>query len=63
MLNLNIPGHKQVTFGSKNLGVFLPKVWNSLSYHIKSYENFESFKMIIKHWNSTRCNCKVCNTP
>ena len=33
MLNLNIPVHNQVTFGSKSLRVFGPKVWNSLPYH------------------------------
>ena len=63
MLNLNIPVHNQVSFGSKSLRVFGPKVWKSLPYHIKSFENLESFKMTIKHWNGTRCNCKVCNTP
>ena len=63
ILNLNIPVHNQVIFGSKSLRVFGPKVWSSLPYHIKSSENLESFKMIIKHWNGTRCNCKVCNTP
>ena len=30
MLNLNIPVYNQVTFGSKSLRVFEPKVWNSL---------------------------------
>ena len=30
MLNLNIPVHNQVTFGTKNLRFFGPKVWNSL---------------------------------
>ena len=63
MLNLNILVHNQVTFRSKSLRVFGPKVWNSLPYHIKSSENFKPFKLIIKHWNGTRCNCKVCNTP
>ena len=46
----------------------LSKAFNCIAhdrfrYHIKSSENLESFKMIIKHWNVTRCNCKVCNTP
>ena len=63
MLNLDVPVHNQVTFGNKSLSVFVPKVWNSLPYHIKSSENLESFKMIIKNWNGARCNCKVCNTP
>ena len=62
LLNLNIPVHNQVTFGSKSLRVFGPKVWNSLPYHIKSSEILKAFKLIIKHWNGIRCNCKVCNT-
>ena len=49
MLNLNIPVHNQVTFGSKSLKVFGLNVWNSLLYHIKFTENLESLKMIIKH--------------
>ena len=63
MLNLGLPVHNQVTFGSKSLRVFGPKIWNSLPYHIKSSKNLESFKMIIKHWNGIRYNCKVCNAP
>ena len=47
MLNLSIPVNNQVTFGSKSLRVFGPKVSNNLPYHIKSSENLESFKMII----------------
>ena len=62
MLNLNIPVHGQVIFGSKNLRVFGSKVWNSLPYHMKSSENHESFIMVIKQWNGARCNCKVCIT-
>ena len=53
MLNLNIPVHNQVTFGSKSLRKLGPKVWDSLPYHIKFSENLYSFKMIIKHWNDT----------
>ena len=60
--NFSIPVHNQVTFGSKSLRVFAHKVKNNLLYHIKSFANLELFKMIIKHWNSIRCNCKVCNT-
>ena len=62
MLNLSITVHNQVTFGSKSVRVFGSKFWNSLPYHIKSSENLELFKMIIRHWNGTRCSCKVCNT-
>ena len=44
-LNLSLPVHNRVTFGSKSLRVFGPKIWNSLPYHIKSSENLESFKI------------------
>ena len=63
MLNLNMPVRNHITFRSKSLRVFGPKAWNYLPYHIKSSKNLESFKMIIKHWNVTRWNCKVCITP
>ena len=62
MLNLKIPVHTQVMFGSKSLRVLVPNVRNSLPYHIKPSEKLVSFKMIIKHWNRTRCNSKVCNS-
>ena len=39
----------EVTFASKSLRVFGPKVRNSLQYHIKSSKNLESFKTIIDH--------------
>ena len=35
-LNLNIPGKRQVAFGTKSLESFGPKIWNNLPYHIKS---------------------------
>ena len=63
MFNLNIPVDNHVTFGSKSLRIFGPKVCNSFPYHVKPSENLDLFKMIIKHWNGTRCDCKVCNTP
>ena len=40
----------QISYGKKSLRIFGPKLWNSLSYHIKSSENLESFKRIIKDW-------------
>ena len=57
--NLSIRKHFQVTFGTKSLGVFGLKVWNSSPYHIKSFENLDSLRVIIKYWNGTRCNCKT----
>ena len=48
-LNLNTSNYNQVTFGKKSLRTFGPKIWNILSYHIKSLENLESFKTVIKN--------------
>ena len=59
-LNLDIPKHNQVTYGSKSLRLFGPKIWNSLPYHLKSAANLKSFKSMIKNWNGTSCNCIVC---
>ena len=60
-LNLELPSYNQVTFGCKALTFFGPKAWNSLSYHIKSAENFVSFKTMIKFWNGETCSCKICS--
>ena len=59
-LNLNVPTINQVSFGDKSLRYFGPKMWNSLPFHIKSYENLEAFGNIIKNWNCVSCKCKVC---
>ena len=42
------------------LRYYRPKIWNSLPFHIKSSENLEAFKSIIKNWNDVSCKCKVC---
>ena len=59
-LNLNIPNYNQVTFGKKSLRIFGPKIWNSLPYHIKSSKNLETFKTVIKNWDSVNCKCVIC---
>ena len=56
-LNLEIPKMKQVTFCNK---IFGPKIWNSLPLHIKSSENINTFKKVIKSWNGITFNCQVC---
>ena len=37
-------------------------LWNSLSGHIKTAENLEIFKRLIKTWEGPRpiCNCNFC---
>ena len=59
-INLDMPTINQVSFGYKSLRYYGPKIWNSLPFHIKSSENLEAFKNIIKSWAGVSCKCKVC---
>ena len=59
-LNLDVPTINQVSFGGKSLRYYGPKIWDLLSFHIKSSENLETFVDIIKNWNDVSCKCKVC---
>ena len=59
-LNLEIPKVNQVKYGVNSLKRFGPKIWNTLLYHIKSSENLEKFKSLMKDWNGTNCQCIVC---
>ena len=59
-LDLDIPRVNQVSFGNKSIRSFGPKIWNSLPPHIKSCENLETFKRVIKNWDGITCNCRVC---
>ena len=43
-LNFEIPEWNQVTFGAKSLKVYVPKVWSSLPFQIKTSENLIQFK-------------------
>ena len=54
-LNLDVPTINQVSFDDKSLKYYGRKIWNSLSFHIKSSENLETFKNIIKNWNNVSC--------
>ena len=58
-LNLNIPRKRQVTFETKSLESLGPKLWNNLSYHIKSAENLNVFINFIEKWNGLSCSCNV----
>ena len=59
-LNLDVPKVSQVSFGNKSIRSFRPKIWNSLPFHIKSCENLETFKRVIKNCDGMTCNCRVC---
>ena len=59
-LNLEVPIINQVIFGAKSIRYLGPKIWNSLPFHMKSYESLATFKRIIKNWNTVSCICSIC---
>ena len=59
-LNLDIPKWNQRTFGYKSLKVLGPKIWNNLPYHVKSSDNLDTFKNLLKDWDGNLCKCNLC---
>ena len=59
-LNLEILKPNQTTFGRRSLRSYGPKIWNALPYHIKTSDNLNGFKAIVKCWDGNHCPCRVC---
>ena len=55
-----MPKWNQRTFGYKSLKVLGPKIWNNLPYHIKSSDNLDTFKNLLKNWDGNLCKCNLC---
>ena len=58
-LNQEVPIINQVTFGAKSIRYLLPKIANSLPFHIKSSESLTAFKRIIKDENMVSSKCPI----
>ena len=50
----------QVTFGSNSLRSLGPQIWNELPIEIKSSENWNGFKHMIKKWDGPNYKCNAC---
>ena len=59
-LNLDIPKWNQRTFGYKSLKVLGPKIWNNLPCHVKSSDNLDTFKNLLKNWDGNLFKCNLC---
>ena len=59
-LNLDIPKWNQRTFDNKSLKVLGPKIWNNLPHHVKSSDNLDTFKNLLKNWDGNLCKCNLC---
>ena len=58
-MNLVTPKTNQVRYGTKSLRSLAPKIWDSLPVSIKSSENWECFKKLIRVSDGTSCNCYI----
>ena len=59
-LKLDIPKRNLRTFDYKSLKVLGPKIWNNLQYHVKSSDNLDTFKNLLKNWDGNLCKCNLC---
>ena len=50
----------EVSLGSNSLRSLGPQRWNGLPNEIKSAENLNSFKHMIKKWDGPNCKCNAC---
>ena len=58
--NFNHFRPNQVNFGSKSLNAMGSQIWNCLPNEMKSADNLNSFKCMIKRWDGPSCKCNVC---
>ena len=59
LFNMFVPKTNQVKYGTKSLRNLAPKIWNSLPLQIKTAENLDIFKDLIKSWDGASCKCNI----
>lgn len=59
-LNLEFTEWNQVTFGTTCLNVQRPKIWNSSTFHIKSFGNLNICNGLMKNWNGNSSSGTIC---
>ena len=50
----------QITFGSNSLRSLGPQIWDGLPNDMKSAENLNILKDMLKKWEGPYCKCKLC---
>ena len=50
----------QTTFGTNSLKALGPKIWNGIPNEMKSAQNINVFKRLIKQWDGVECNYNAC---
>ena len=59
-LDLIVPRVNQTHYGLRSIRYEGAKIWNHLPNSIKSAENLDAFKRLIKTWEGPNCNCNFC---
>ena len=58
--DLKVPRVNQPTHGSTSIRFEGARLWNHIPKHIKSAENLNIFKNLIKYWAGPSCGCNYC---
>ena len=56
-LDLIVPRVNKTRYGLRSIRYEGAKIWNHLPNSIKSAENLDAFKRLIKTWEGPSCNC------
>ena len=59
-LDLIVPRVNQTRYGLRSIRYEGAKIWNHLPNSIKSTEDLDAFKRLVKTWAGPSCNCNFC---
>ena len=60
--HLSVSKFNQISCGEESQSYYVPKILISLLFHGKTRESLKTFRDIIKNWNGSTCNCRVCQS-
>ena len=55
-----IPNVKTVNHGFGSLRYLGPKIWETISSHLKEIDSLKNIKNAIKKWKPESCPCRLC---
>ena len=58
--NIPVPRVNQTKLGTRSIRYEGARIWNHLPNSIKSVENLQMFKTLIKTWQGKSCKCNFC---
>ncbi len=55
------PKFNKITYGKKTFGYYETHTWNSLPNNKKQSTSLDDFKIMLKAWEGSKCQCSMCN--